>query len=499
MNNKSRLKKKILYGIFVILILVVAGVFGYFSIRYSNINKNKYQVTKDSVLYTSSSSYVVVNGDALLSQRLDGYYYLNDKYENASHITKIAKTAISNNDSESSVIIYGQAYNVDKSGEVLIVDGKTEVSKSNPSKFYKIDDRKYLFVDSEITSDDDTIKAKGYLIIDIDKEGNASFANNSINIKTIKPIIIKGSTLEFDIANELLINNEGIIDLKKVIGSTNNYSKDTHISDSDGTNNNNNNGGSGGYYGDGNESSGSGGSGSGVDQSAIAESFNYYDQYFNDVINSVNNLTNSVSGVNDKTNQSVKKNEIFFDFSKWMALKSINSTINSVNINYQVFDPNNEYQSVFIVLKANNELERTIYLNKENTSVIIGNLDYNTMYTLEFCNQNVGSEEIVVTDSVVFFTKKPEISLVIDKVSIDKVYFTLKTSNFKLDSGMLKMYENEMVVDEKEIDTEKAITIEGFSGYFYRSGISNNTEIRITDAIYDDEPINLDVSSRFIN
>ena len=494
MNNKSKLKKKILYGIFVILVLVVSGVFGYFSMKYSKIDKNKYEVTKDSVLYTSSSSYVVVEGEALLSQKLDGYYYLNDKYENASHITKIAKTAISNNDSEGNVNIYGVAYNIDKSGEVLIVDGKTEVSKTSPSKFYKIDDRKYLFVDSEITSDDGTIRTNGYIIIDIDKEGNASFANNTINIKTIKPIIIKGSTLEFDIANELLKNDEGVIDLKKVIGSTNKYSKDVYVSDSNGGSANGGTGEGGGGGG-----GGGGGSGSSVDQSGIVDSLNYYDQYFNDVINSVNNLTNSVSGVNEKTNQSVRKNEIYFDFSKWMALKSVNSTINSVSVSYQVFDPNNEYQSVFIILRASNGAERTVYLNKENTSIIIGNLDYNTMYTLEFCNQGVGDDETVITDSVVFFTKKPEVSLVIDKVSVDKVYFTLKTLNFKLDSGMIKMYENEMPVDEKYIDTEKAITAEGFSGYFYRSGISNNTEIKITDAIYDEDPINLDVSARFIN
>ena len=157
---KGKVKRRILYGIFVLLTLSVIALFVFFVSKYSNRDSNKYDVSKDSLLYTSSYSYTTTKGTAYLSQHADGYYYLNDTYDNSTFVTKIAKTAISNSESEDSLYIYGTAYQIDKNGEITILSGKTEVTKDSPTKFYKIDDRKYLFVDKEIKSNENTIDSK---------------------------------------------------------------------------------------------------------------------------------------------------------------------------------------------------------------------------------------------------------------------------------------------------------------------------------------------------
>lgn len=53
--------------------------------------------------------------------------------------------------------------------------------------------------------------------------GDTLLSNYELNMKTIKPLKLKTGSYEFDIANEKLIFGEEEIDLKKIIGSTNEY------------------------------------------------------------------------------------------------------------------------------------------------------------------------------------------------------------------------------------------------------------------------------------
>ena len=50
-------------------------------------------------------------------------------------------------------------------------------SNTTIPKFYKIDDRKYLVVDSKIVSEDYSIEANNYLLVELDKAGNAKLSN----------------------------------------------------------------------------------------------------------------------------------------------------------------------------------------------------------------------------------------------------------------------------------------------------------------------------------
>ena len=155
--------------------------------------------------------------------------------------------------------------------------------------------------------------------------------------------------MSFDIANEILIYNDKKINLKKIIGSTNNYKKDdtskenTDSSDKDSNKNNKNNK---------------------VETNNFATEIPYYDNYLKNVINSVNNLSSSANKINDKTHDTVKKGEIYYDFSKWAALKSVTSSVTSITVNYSVYDPNNEYQSVFLQVDDNNGNINKMFVNK---------------------------------------------------------------------------------------------------------------------------------------
>ncbi len=59
----------------------------------------------------------------------------------------------------------------------------------------------------------------------IDKLGNALLLNNEINAKTINEMIISTDEFSFDVANESLVYDNENIDLKKIIGSTNEHVK----------------------------------------------------------------------------------------------------------------------------------------------------------------------------------------------------------------------------------------------------------------------------------
>ena len=488
--ENAKAKSNRLYIIFAILIVFIVGLFAFVIIKFSMRDNNKYSIEKNSILYTSSSNYKQVKGKAYLVQKIDGYFYLHDSYDGSVEITKIAKTAIVSNENDSSTInIYGTAYQVDESGEVKILSKMTEVPTNLPTKFFKIDDRKYLFVDRSIKSSDNSIDTTGYIIIDLDKEGNASFANNELNIKTIKPIILKGSTFNFDIANELLICGKKTIDLKKVLGSTNKFDKSKNKksnnksnkdSTKDNRGNSNSNNSSNGSFGRNSSNSG------------------YYDEYFQNVVNTVNNLTYSVNGVNDNTKGSLKKDDVYFDFSKWMAIKSLSATINSITINYQVFDPNNEYQSVFFEVNSNGNTAKKIYLNKNDTSAIVRDLQFGQAYTISLGYTTTSNGEAVIQDTIVINTLNPDLDLEITKITSSTVYYKFLTKNFKLDSGQISIYGNSNYIASAPIDVGAAASNNGFSGSFSRTGVNGTIEIRLENAYYNGQRLNLNVHSKIV-
>lgn len=119
--------------------------------------------------------------------------------------------------------IFGGGYQILSNEELTKLADVHEVTNLNEEKFYKLADRKYLMVAPFISEKDEVFTTEKYAYISLDKIGNALLTNREFKVKTTMPTIVTSETINFDIANELLILNENEIDLKKIIGTTNEF------------------------------------------------------------------------------------------------------------------------------------------------------------------------------------------------------------------------------------------------------------------------------------
>ena len=407
--KKNTIKSFGLLSIFVVVIVVTFGIFIY---KYLSFDKTKYEVAVGSILYDDEMNFIQVAGDAYITQKMDKNYYLYEEKEGETYKYNLGKNSVVYRENDSNIYLYGKGFQVLSSGDVNVVEGETKIVKSSPTKFFKLADRKYLIVDSAITSvDNNVVKTSGYLIIDLDKQGNPWFSNNVLSFKTIAQLVIKGTNLGFDIANEVLTYNENKIDLKNILGSSNQYDKNKVVALSGNTDPN---------LIDGSEAvqkiedekknSGGGGDASDVN--------NYYDEYLNAVIKSINNLTNSVSGVNENTNVSLSRTAAkYYDFSKWVALKTVKSDATSITIGYSVFDPSNEYQSVALLMDEDTPNEKKFVLDKDATEYTIRGLSPSTSYHISLIYQKVGVGIDVIDNTVVVKTKDVKYGVNVSKIT----------------------------------------------------------------------------------
>lgn len=473
--GKENWKLFVLLSILTVIIIIIFIFF----IRYALSGDNSYQIDAGTVFFDENYIPVSFDTESELKTRFDGNYYLISDDSKEQH--KIGKLAIGTSANDYAIDLYGSAYQVMTSGEVARVSKHTEIAKSSPPKFYKLADRKYLFVDQNIFTQNKEIEADGFLIIELDKQGNATLVNTEMSVKTINPIVLKGTVFDFDVVNEKLIYDGQEIDLKNIIGSTNEYKE----SEEDSTDKDKNDDGE-----DGNSS-----------QGGSNNTLSYYDQYFKNVVNSFNNLANSVNSVNDNTKDTVKKNEIYYDFSRWVSLKKVTPSVTTINLDYQVFDPNSEYQSVFILVKpVNGDSTEKLQLNKNNTGYVLRNLTPDTEYVISFGFQMVGENEDVYTDTVTVKTRQPDYQLEITKVTRDRIYYTLKIdTNYSIESATVALYSDSSRIGEALVDFSTTTDGVSYEGNISYSSLGYMVEIRLENMIYNGSIINLDVSDKFIN
>ena len=471
---------------FTIIVASIVGLFVFFFVRFNSLDDNKYDIAVGSVFYNDDYKFLKTEGESYIAQRLDGnYYWYVSESEKKTSKEKIGANPVIYNSTDYKVYLYGSAYQVKSNGEVISLSGLTEIPKASPTKFYKLRDRKYLMVDSSLRTDDKSIKTTGYLIIELDKQGNATFANNELNIKTIKPLILKGTTLSFDIANEKLLYGKKEINLKNIIGSTNEYKEEEPEENKLNIEN--------GQSANSSTSSSS--------SSSSSSDGTYYDEYVRDVIYSVNNLTKSVTDVNTKTDDSVKKGEIYYDFSKYIALKNVSSSVSTITVDYTVVDSNNEYQTVFVELDANRGgAPDKYYLNKNESVYILRDLEVDHNYTLSFGYKLVGESEEVVEDVVNIKTKSPSCSVSVTKVSRSSLTYNVKIgSEYKFDSGVIHLYTDGNSSTINDVNMSVAATNNGYTSTLTFDRLGNINTLRLENLVYNGNTISLDCSYRFVS
>lgn len=467
--RKLGMKNIRLFVLLAILVFVILLIF-FYGIRYVlNLDTSTYTLAKGSFLYDDDFNYIEVADDAILKKSFDNAFYLTMLTDGVSEKYKIGPSTVVYNDTDYKMYLYGTFYQVSTTGEVTKLTKMTEVVKANVPQFYKIADRKYLWIDSTFTSTSG-LNTDEYLIIELDKQGNATLANHEMYEKTINPMVIKGSLYDFDVVHEKLILADREIDLKNIIGSSNEY-QDPVVEEDDTT---------------------------------TEDNTNYYDDYFEQLVNSFNNLTGNINDMNEQQQQEDNEDEIRLDLTRWVSLKSVDNSVNSLTVHYQVFDPNNEYNAIFLLLQSEGVEAKKIYLNKENTSYTIRDLTPNTEYTITFGYQlakSVDELETEVTDDIVKIkTKKPNYQLAFTKITSSKLYYELKVDPlYQLESGTIRLYSDNQVLSEQPIDVSK-IANGVYTGSFDNRNLGYLIEIRVEDFVYNGQLVNnFPITSKYIN
>ena len=411
--------------------------------------------------------------------------------------------------------LFGNFYQVLKGGDVSKISGYNTVSGNVQSQFYKIDDRKYLIAARNIKNNTGSLSTQNYLIIIIDKLGNALLLNNEINAKTINEMIISTDDFEFDVANEILTYNDEDINLKKIIGSTNEYVKseeenketqnettneidvaqtenqaETITSTSSTVENNR-------------ESSTTTVIQNGANQSNNTKQDTSWVGSLNSWIQKVaagfQSIYNGNSGKKEET--SLKKS---------ITLNSLSADTTSIDINYTIQDPENKFNVVYAIVSDGTK-QISISLDKNATLYKMTGLEPNTNYSVEMGYKVIYSDastEEKVEDTMTVRTKTPVESLSSTKVSKDKIYYTLKLdSNFVYDAGakLVVYLNNDKQYSEIKLTSgnlEKAAS----SGYSASIEIpdeykikNSSLKIQLEDTKYNGTTIDTNLMTKIVN
>jgi len=403
MRRKYDLRNKRSFIIVMILVILVIGIFSLFIYKYQNASKIEYEVSSGSIIQDINKNYFSLDDDAKLKIRWNNEYYLVYNDENIN----LGKNVIIYNEITGGMKLYGNFYEIKEDGKIVECRDETVLANTTNTKFYKIADREYLLVDTFIRSNDKSIDTSNYLLVELDKLGNAKLSNNKINLKTITPTTLITTKYQFDINNEILNYGKYDIDLKKIIGTSNQYvpeepeednQTDNDIGTNLGTNTTPSPGGFGGIDGNG------GGSG---------------------------NISDDIINNTDKEDEEDNTLEEIKDKTKKTSVIRVYEGLTSIDFDYVVYDPYNEYTSIYAEIVKPNKVE-TIYLSKNDTHLVIDKLAPDTDYIVSFIYTTVDTEtgeiERNTFDKFDLKTRKPVYSISVYGISSYEKKLTYKVN-----------------------------------------------------------------------
>ena len=545
-NNRTK-KTMIIIGILCVALIII---FSYAIKKSIDIDKTAYEISSGSILFDKEYNMLTTSTDGILRIKWGGDYYLkqNDKDHD------IGTHAVIYNTNNGDTALYGKFYEVTKEGEVEVIKGENLIKSSVNSKFFKLADRKYLIIDRTIESSDSSFVTSNYLIVNLDKLGNATLLNDKTSYKTIKPTILRTSAYVFDIANEKINFGGEDIDLKKIIGSTNEYDEDTYdlnanIKDEDGTGSGSGegtgsgagggsgegsgagggsgpdspggstgegddtgSGGGGGGSGSGNGTGGDGtgtgtgsGGGGGGNGSGGADGTNTETNGNGTTAGGSSTSNNNYdSGISDETVQEI------VNATKNTSVIRVTPNISSISIDYVVYDPENEYKSVYVEIENSmtNQVN-VVYLSKTDTNINISDLTPNVYYNLTFKYSYYDDKKVLKEykfDEVGVFTEIPKIILTATKITNNKLYYKITLDkNYTITGGTINLYLNDQFTNISGSISAKGnvSTITGDDCYIDLSNLdlSSTTEnvlnIRLVSLSFNTYTINPGINYKF--
>lgn len=475
-GNKTR------FTIFALIIISTILVLIIILNKALTFQKEEYAVEKDIVTYDKEYEYVSLTSDAIIQKKWTGKYYLNEPETGLSY--ELGTSAVTYNPIKNKLNLYGTFFEVALDGEVTKTNKNIEVSDMLNSKLYKIEDRKYLIVSRNISNENGSLTAENYLMVVIDKSGNTLLLNNTIDVKTINAIVLETDTFKFDVANEKLIYDETIIDLKKIIGSSNEYVQpEPKEEEKEEENNNNGNG----------TTINVGGSNS---QSSTNVTVNVGGSTgTNGSTPSGSTGTNNGANTNNQTNNTNQNNAT--QVIKSVSLRSVTPGATYLDVSYLITDPQGQYQVVYLSIDGGGYVDN-ISLDKTKDFYRIIGLSPNTEYTVSLGYKVMKSDATVeeITEDVLNVkTLKLQGNLSITKVTEKEIYFNLKIDNSsKYDNAKLYVYINDTKQNSYiEVNIEQAISQAGWTSSIERT---DDMVGKITLSLQDVEDVELTTSAQ---
>lgn len=402
MNNKS--KNKVLFAIFILIVLLI--IFVLIISVYSSKEKStieEYKISLNNAIYDKDYNYIPLDNDATLKKEWNGNYYLKEDSSKVKY--DVGTEPVFFDKSKNQVTIFGNVYQVFESGEITEKKDKVVINDVSNFQFFKLNDRKYLIIGKDIKTED--FSTLNYLLVSIDKAGNATLLNNDMNIKTINPLLISVNDILFDVANEKLLINKQEVNLKKINGSTNEYvekpkeeSKDFDSSINNDVNNNTNN-----NINNNNNNINNNTNNGGNNNSAI----------YNEIISQIINISGLITP--SKNNINLYKN---------ISLRSANVGSSFIDVEYSVIDPEGKYLSVFLALKDEEGNVNFHYISKDASYYRISGLSPNKQYELSIHYTVKGDSNPVVADALVVLTNSDPTSVRVVQLSANNLTYKVK-------------------------------------------------------------------------
>lgn len=479
-GNKKRFA---IFAIIIIIIIILLVTCLRLALKHET---EEYRIESNVTLYDSEYEPLQPEEAGTITKKWDGNYYLT--LDNTDETYKLNSEVVSFNETNSQVTLYGEVFKVLLDGQVEKYSKDTTIKNTSEDAFYKISDREYLMIGNSIKNESGSITTSKYLYIIIDKSGNTLLLNNQIYARTINPIVLYTNSYEFDIANEKLIVGNDEIDLKKIIGSSNEYVEKEEENDIDWQNL--------------------------IPNVEVPSA----DDESDDSQNSGDSVTNNQDGVQSGTNSgtsnsgSSESNDTVINnteinktpLSKSVSLRGAIATSSYIDIEYAVSDPENKYQTVYAFIEATG-YENTIALDKNTTTYRLTDLEPNTEYKITLGYKEITEDnEIVdnIEDVLSVRTSKINASLDVTRVSTGskKVYFNLKLDqNYAFDFAKIALYVDGIKESDMDVNLTEAVKTDGWSNVLTYENYGSEITIMLEGTSHDGSAVETNIQAKYRN
>lgn len=214
--EKKNKRSFLLYGLIVAASIVALSLIVYTTI---NDNEDTLMLEAGSLIFTDSDEIIELSADSQITKKWDDNYYLIEDGNKKS----IGSFPLIYNRNLNTIDLLGSVYRIYPNGTTQKYNDGLKITNTEENSLYKLADRKYIMVGEQITSYDQSFQANNFMRIAVDKNGNALLQSLGLSSKTINPMILYSGDIYLDIASELMYCNGIEVNLRKVLGSTNEY------------------------------------------------------------------------------------------------------------------------------------------------------------------------------------------------------------------------------------------------------------------------------------